>query len=79
MESADIKNAGLKVTLPRMKILELLENSEDRHLKAEDDFTRSMSLPTSIEPTWSSIPRNWAGPRVIALRASFIRSLNAWP
>ena len=31
METADIKKAGLKVTLPRMKILELLENSEDRH------------------------------------------------
>lgn len=38
MESDDIKNAGLKVTLPRMKILELLENSEDRHLKAEDIY-----------------------------------------
>ena len=38
MESTDIKNAGLKVTLPRMKILELLENSEDRHLKAEDIY-----------------------------------------
>ena len=38
METADIKNAGLKVTLPRMKILELLENSEDRHLKAEDIY-----------------------------------------
>ena len=38
MESADIKNAGLKVTLPRMKILELLERSPDRHLKAEDIY-----------------------------------------
>jgi len=38
METADIKNAGLKVTLPRMKILELLENSIDRHLKAEDIY-----------------------------------------
>lgn len=38
METADIKNAGLKVTLPRMKILELLENSDDRHLKAEDIY-----------------------------------------
>lgn len=38
METADIKNAGLKVTLPRMKILELLENSTDRHLKAEDIY-----------------------------------------
>ena len=38
MESEDIKNAGLKVTLPRMKILELMERSEDRHLKAEDIY-----------------------------------------
>jgi Fur family ferric uptake transcriptional regulator len=38
METADIKNAGLKVTLPRMKILELLEGSNDRHLKAEDIY-----------------------------------------
>ncbi|OOG28722.1 ferric iron uptake transcriptional regulator [Thioalkalivibrio denitrificans] len=35
MESQDLKKAGLKVTLPRMKILELLESSEDRHLSAE--------------------------------------------
>ena len=38
METSDIKNAGLKVTLPRMKILELLEESPDRHLKAEDIY-----------------------------------------
>jgi Fur family ferric uptake transcriptional regulator len=38
METADIKNAGLKVTLPRMKILEILEGSADRHLKAEDIY-----------------------------------------
>jgi len=38
METADIKNAGLKVTLPRMKILELLESSVNRHLKAEDIY-----------------------------------------
>jgi Fur family ferric uptake transcriptional regulator len=38
MESSDIKNAGLKLTLPRMKILELLENSNERHLKAEDVY-----------------------------------------
>ncbi len=38
METSDIKNAGLKVTLPRMKILELLEGLDDRHLKAEDIY-----------------------------------------
>lgn len=37
MESQDIRNAGLKVTLPRVKILEILENTQltDRHLTAE--------------------------------------------
>jgi len=38
MESSDLKKAGLKVTLPRVKILELLENSPDRHLKAEEVY-----------------------------------------
>lgn len=38
METADIKNAGLKVTLPRMRILEMFEKSDERHLKAEDIY-----------------------------------------
>ena len=38
METADLKNAGLKVTLPRMKILQLLESSADHHLRAEDIY-----------------------------------------
>jgi Fur family ferric uptake transcriptional regulator len=38
METEDLKNAGLKVTLPRMRILDLLANSGERHLKAEDIY-----------------------------------------
>ena len=38
MESSDLKKAGLKVTLPRMKILELLEASMVRHQSAEDIY-----------------------------------------
>ena len=38
MENQDLKRAGLKVTLPRMKILEILENSNQRHLSAEDIY-----------------------------------------
>ncbi|MFO1391712.1 MAG: ferric iron uptake transcriptional regulator [Agitococcus sp.] len=34
----DLRNAGLKVTLPRIKILELLENSPVHHLSAEDVY-----------------------------------------
>ncbi len=36
MESHDLRNAGLKVTLPRVKILEILEKqTNERHLTAE--------------------------------------------
>ena len=36
MKTNDLRNAGLKVTLPRVKILEILEKqTEERHLTAE--------------------------------------------
>lgn len=38
MESSDLKKAGLKVTLPRMKVLNILENSDQRHMSAEDVY-----------------------------------------
>jgi Fur family transcriptional regulator, ferric uptake regulator len=38
MDNQEIRNAGLKVTLPRVKILELLENSDQRHVSAEDVY-----------------------------------------
>ena len=38
MESSELRKAGLKVTLPRMKILEILETSETRHVSAEDVY-----------------------------------------
>lgn len=33
-----LRNAGLKATLPRLKILELFENSKERHMSAEDVY-----------------------------------------
>ena len=38
MEGKDLRKAGLKVTLPRLKILEILEGSTTRHLSAEDIY-----------------------------------------
>lgn len=35
MQGQDLRNAGLKVTSPRLKILEVLETSDVRHLSAE--------------------------------------------
>jgi hypothetical protein len=37
-ESQELKNAGLKITLPRIKILEILESSKVHHLSAEDVY-----------------------------------------
>jgi Fur family ferric uptake transcriptional regulator len=38
MDAQDLKSAGLKVTLPRLKILEVLEKSPNHHLSAEDIY-----------------------------------------
>ncbi len=38
MESQDLRKAGLKVTHPRMRILEILESSSPRHMTAEDIY-----------------------------------------
>jgi len=34
----ELRKAGLKVTLPRLKILEIFENSKLRHMSAEDMY-----------------------------------------
>ncbi len=36
--NVELRNAGLKVTLPRVKILQILEDSEERHMSAEDVY-----------------------------------------
>lgn len=38
IETDDLRKAGLKVTQPRMRILELLETSSGKHLTAEDIY-----------------------------------------
>ena len=37
-ENQELRNAGLKVTLPRIKILQILESSSTKHLSAEDVY-----------------------------------------
>lgn len=37
-ESQELKEAGLKITLPRLKILQILESSTVHHLSAEDVY-----------------------------------------
>lgn len=38
MVSKELKEAGLKVTVPRLRILEILESGRRRHLSAEDVY-----------------------------------------
>lgn len=38
LEDIELKKAGLKVTLPRIKILQILENNSERHMTAEDIY-----------------------------------------
>jgi Fur family ferric uptake transcriptional regulator len=37
-ENQELKKAGLKVTLPRVKILQILENAGDLHMSADDVY-----------------------------------------
>jgi Fur family ferric uptake transcriptional regulator len=37
-QNAELRKVGLKVTLPRVKILQILENANARHMSAEDVY-----------------------------------------
>ena len=37
-ESQELKDAGLKITLPRIKILQILDSAEVHHVSAEDVY-----------------------------------------
>lgn len=43
LHQAELKEAGLKATLPRMHILQIIRSSESRHLSAEDVYHRILS------------------------------------
>ncbi len=38
MEAQDLKKVGLKATVPRLKILEILVSKQDQHMTAEDVY-----------------------------------------
>jgi Fur family ferric uptake transcriptional regulator len=48
MESTELKKAGLKVTLPRLKILEILEAAAERHMSAEDVYKTLLESEADI-------------------------------
>jgi Fur family transcriptional regulator, ferric uptake regulator len=48
METQDLRKAGLKVTHPRMRILEILEASDGKHMTAEDIYRHLLSHDDEI-------------------------------
>lgn len=76
-KSQDLKQAGLKSTLPRLKILSILESSDIRHVSAEDVYKtlladdESVSIATvyrvltQFEAVWLVIRHNFEGERAV--------------
>lgn len=48
MESTELRKAGLKVTHPRMRILEILDRHDGRHLSAEDIYRQLLEHEDDI-------------------------------
>lgn len=48
MSKADLKSAGLKVTLPRLRVLEVLQEAKGQHLSAEDVYRRLLQADESV-------------------------------
>ena len=44
----ELRKVGLKITLPRLKILEILEGARDRHLSAEDIYKELLNSGEDI-------------------------------
>ena len=47
-ESQQLKDAGLKITLPRLKVLQILESSCDHHLSAEDVYKALLDMGDDV-------------------------------
>lgn len=45
-----LKKAGLKVTLPRLKILEVLQEPDNHHVSAEDLYKRGGFWRYPVDP-----------------------------
>ena len=48
LKGTDLKRVGLKVTLPRLKVLEVLERAEPHHLSAEDVYKKLIESDDSV-------------------------------
>jgi len=47
-ESKQLKDVGLKITMPRLKILQILEQSKQHHLSAEDVYKALLDMGEEV-------------------------------
>jgi Fur family ferric uptake transcriptional regulator len=47
-EPRELKGSGLKVTVPRLRVLDLFQHSRERHLTAEDVYRRLLDEHSDI-------------------------------
>jgi Fur family ferric uptake transcriptional regulator len=48
MEAAELKKAGLKVTLPRMRVLDVLTKADPHHVSAEGVYKQLLASDDSV-------------------------------
>ena len=68
VENSELRKAGLKVTLPRVKILQMLDSAGLRHMSAEDVYKALMEAGEDVG--------SFLGPRgrfAMELYGSFMR------
>jgi len=47
-ENRELRKVGLKVTVPRLKILQLLEENAERHMSAEDVYRKMLDTGDDV-------------------------------
>jgi Fur family ferric uptake transcriptional regulator len=48
MDNVDLRKAGLKVTLPRLRILQMLADTTDKHMSAEDIYKSLLDMGDEV-------------------------------
>lgn len=48
LKDKDLRKAGLKVTLPRVKVLKILENADPHHMSAEDVYKKLVEMGEDV-------------------------------
>lgn len=48
MEDQELRKVGLKVTLPRVKVLKILENADPHHMSAEDVYRKLVEMGEDV-------------------------------